>query len=88
MDERTKAGIRSSKIFLVLGTQNYFDDIPKQEVMLAKGLKKPFRVVLDVGVKVPDWFREGVEDYKEKVVSIEQLRANNKFDFDLKAFLS
>lgn len=65
-----KEGVKSSDVFLVVGTVSYFKDIPKQEVMLAKGLNKPFRVILSRPAKklVPRWFKAGVGDYKEKFV--------------------
>ena len=73
MKERTKAGIKGSKIFLVIGTSSYFEDIPKQEVLLAKNLGKPFRVLLDKDVVVPAWFKENVVDYKQKVVNLKTI---------------
>ena len=73
MEERTKVGIKISKIFLVLGTSSYFKDIPKQEVLLAKNLGKPFRVLLDKDVVVPAWFKENVVDYKQKVINLKTI---------------
>ena len=41
--------------------------------MLAKNIGKPFRVLLDIGVTVPDWFKENVADYKQKTVNLKNI---------------
>lgn len=60
-----KKGIQGSAIFMVLGTENYFANILKEQVMYAKGIKKPFRVLKQAGLVIPKWFKEGATDYKE-----------------------
>lgn len=71
MEKRIREGIKSSKVFMVIFTKDYIKNIPKQQVMLAKGLKKPFRVLLQDGLKVPDWFKDGVDDYEEMPIGKE-----------------
>ena len=73
MDKATQNGIKNSEVFLVMFTGNYQKSIPKQQVLFAKGLNKPFRVLVDTGLSVPDWFKEGVKDYKQR-------------EFDMKLF--
>ena len=70
MRESLKKGIKDSKIFLVLGTKNYVNDYMtnkspepvKEQVEYAKKLNKPFVVLLDKGVELPEGFLTGVKD--------------------------
>lgn len=71
MDEATKNGITSSEIFMVVWSKNYADNIPWDQVNLAKELGKPFRVLVDKGISVPEEFRQGVTNYKEKSVNLD-----------------
>ena len=67
MNETVREGILKSQVFFVFGTQNYMDDIDgelKEQIAYAKELKKPFRILLDKGVTIPDKLLEGVVDYK------------------------
>ena len=86
MKDSIKKGIENSNIFAVFGTQNFFDDIPKEQVAYAKKLNKPFRVLVHHGVVVPPEFKFGVEDYKELETDLRQtLEENIKlFDENLK----
>ena len=86
MDSRNMRGIENSRIFMVVGTQNYFDDIPMEMVRYAKSLNKPFRVFVDQGVTVPEHFREGVDDYKEMVVDLKSFNPDKVGKKDMKEY--
>jgi len=80
IDKKTKMAIQNSSIFLVIGTNNYFEDYTnggrmRHMVEFAKSLGKPFRIILDDGVVIPKDFEEGVKDYK---VSPHVLKKYNK----------
>lgn len=57
--------IRDSDIFMVLGTEAYFQDaICTCQVQYAKDLGKDFFILLKEGVELPDKFLEGVKNFK------------------------
>lgn len=70
MNKFNMQGIKSSAVFMVIITKGFFDKPPLQEIMYAKNLGKPFRIIKDIGVEIPSWFSESVFDYKEKEVDI------------------
>lgn len=78
MKEETKQGIKNSDVFLVFGTKAYFDDYinegpVKKQVLYAKYLRKPFRVIKDIGVVIPEGFDDEVEDFKVKEYNIKDI---------------
>jgi len=71
LSNKNKKNIRNSKIFMVVGTKNYFNDYNeggdlKDQVDYAKSLGKPFRVFADFDVVIPEDFKTSVEDYAVK----------------------
>lgn len=67
MRDEVKKALENSKYFLVVGTPNFFNGSELEvveQIAYAKLLKKPFRVLLKEGVKIPDNFFDGVMDYK------------------------
>jgi hypothetical protein len=57
-------GVRDSEIFLVIGTESYFEDaICFCQAEIAKELNKPFRILLKNGVEIPPDFLNGVKDF-------------------------
>ena len=57
--------IRNSKYFIVIGTENFFKNITNlSQANYAKSLNKPFRIVLEKGVRIPESFLEGLNNYK------------------------
>ena len=67
MRSEVKTAIENSKYFFILGTENFFYGYEPEvieQVAYAKSLKKPFRVLLKEGIKIPDNFFNGVTDYK------------------------
>lgn len=85
MKESTKQGIKNSGVFMIFGTQNYFDDVPMEEINYAKSLGKPFRVLVDKGIKVPENLKEGIKDYKEKIMDLRRMPDVNHVE--IKEFL-
>ncbi len=74
MKEKIKEGIEQSKFFFVIGSENYFKDTEAlEQAEYAKKLKKPFRILLQRGVYLPDNFLKGVENIK-----IRETDLNNK----------
>jgi hypothetical protein len=65
MREELKRGIDGSKVFVVLGTREYFEDASLfEQIAYAKKLKKPFAILLEKNANMPDNFLDEVEVYK------------------------
>ena len=59
------AKIRASKNFLILADENYFGNaICASQAQYAKDLKKPFLILIKRGVKIPDGFLDGIDNYQ------------------------
>lgn len=64
-DEDWDAKIRASKNFLILADEGYFEDaVCACQAQYAKDLKKPFLILLKRGVKIPDGFLDGIDNYQ------------------------
>lgn len=65
MKERTRKALEESHYYLALGTQAYFEEAEcLEQDKYARELKKPFRILLEEGVTLPEGYLEGIEDYK------------------------
>ena len=82
LDLNTKNNIERSGIFLVFGTRHYFKEYVdggriRHIVNYAKSLDKPFRVLLDKGVTIPEGFEDNVKDYLIKDFDLKNIKDLN-----------
>ena len=64
-NEDWDAKIRASKNFLILADEGYFGDaVCACQAQYAKDLKKPFLILIKRGVKIPDGFLDGIDNYQ------------------------